>query len=211
MAFLGNCWSPRRAASVRTHPLAGNDGKRKRWGRLARALCLISLAASGAALAQDPAGTGQEYAVKAAFVYNFAKFTEWPDLAFADERAPVLLCIVGENRFTDHLTVFADKSVHGRSIAVREATAQDDLSRCHIAYFTGARSHETSQALQRIATHSVLAIGEDDAFLRDGGLIALSVVDNKIVFRVSIHSLQRSGLTVSSKLLRLADIYEQSR
>lgn len=154
-------------------------------------------------------GTNQEYELKAAFVFNFAKFTEWPDLAFIDESTPIDLCVVGSTPFSSHLDAFDGKTIHGRNINVKTLAADADVSRCHIAYFGQSSSQYVRATLGKLRGHGLLSIGEDQSFLHNGGLITLFIEDNKIKFRVNVSAIPKTGLKISSKLLRLADVYHE--
>lgn len=154
-------------------------------------------------------GVNQEYELKAAFVFNFAKFTEWPDLAFVDESTPIELCVVGATPFSAHLDAFHGKTIHGRNINIRALAVDADVSRCHIAYFGQSSNQNVSASLSKIRGHSLLSIGEEQSFLGNGGLITLFIEDNKIKFRINVSAIPQTGLKISSKLLRLADVYRE--
>lgn len=154
-------------------------------------------------------GVNQEYELKAAFVFNFAKFTEWPDLAFVDESTPIELCVVGVTPFSAHLDAFQGKTIHGRNINIKALAADADVSRCHIAYFGQSSNQVVTSSLGKVRGHSLLSIGEDQNFLSNGGLITLFVDNNKIKFRINVSAIPQAGLKISSKLLRLADVYRE--
>lgn len=171
--------------------------------------CGLSLCIAAPTIA-DVDAEASEYALKAAFVYHFAKFTEWPEMVFMDESSPVTLCIIGENRFPDAANAFAGKMVHGRALELRHLSREQDATRCHILFVSQDTAAPTRDVLASIRNRSVLAIGESDAFLREGGVINLRVSGNKVKFTVNVSSMQRSGLKISSKLLRLAEIYQEA-
>jgi hypothetical protein len=148
-----------------------------------------------------------EYEVKAAFLYNFAKFVEWPDNAFASADAPVVFCIVGTNPFDGALErVINDRTAHGRRILVQE-TAEGTPGACQLVFVSGsedgrvARVVQTTQAAQGAP---VLTVGESQAFNDAGGMIRLVVEEGGVRFDINAAIAERAGLKFSSQLLKLA-------
>ena len=148
-----------------------------------------------------------EYEVKAAFLYNFAKFVEWPDTAFAAPDAPIVFCIVGSNPFDGALErVINDRTAHGRRIVVHE-TAEPAPGSCHLVFVAGtedprvARVVQTSQAEQGAP---VLTVGESESFNDAGGMIRLVVEEGGVRFDINAALAERAGLKFSSQLLKLA-------
>ncbi len=156
--------------------------------------------------ANSPAAeAGLEYRVKAAFLYNFAKFVTWPAAAFPDGSAPVVFCIVGEDPFGDLLeSTTKDRKVEGRNIEIRRVTADALLAGCHLVFLSGSDVGRTARVLQQAKSAGALAIGESDDFLGGGGMIRLLVEDGKVRFDVSTRATETVGLKVSSQLLKLA-------
>ena len=157
------------------------------------------IAAYAGVRAQDASG---EYRLKAAFVYQFPQFVDWPDEAWHGAPA-VQLCVLQPNDFgsaLDELT--RGESLNGRPLVVRQIARVADLDGCHLA-FAGARSDATG-LLKAAATRPILTVGESDGFLRDGGVILLRVVNRRVRFEISTANARRAGLRISSQLLALA-------
>lgn len=194
--------------------LVNRSPERLRWHRQCRSwwslvlACGLALGRAMPSVANDDTGAN-EYALKTAFVYNLAKFTEWPERTFMDESSPVTLCVVGENRFADTATAVTGKTVHGRALELRQLSVEQDATRCHILFVAQDTAAPTRDVLASVRNRSVLAIGESDSFLREGGVINLAVSGNNVKFTVNVSAMQRSGLKISSKLLRLAEIYQE--
>jgi hypothetical protein len=143
-----------------------------------------------------------EAQVKAAFLYNFAKFIQWPTL----EGRPNALSIgiVGADRFRDVLgSIVSGKTVNGRDIEVRQVLDEDDVRAYHII-FIAAESRRTADVIQRVARAGVLTVGETAQFLRDGGVIQFYIRDNRVRFQINAAAANNAGLRISSQLLSLS-------
>lgn len=150
--------------------------------------------------AQSPS---DEYRLKAAFVYRFPQFVEWPVAAVQNART-LDVCVLQPNPFGSDLEQFVTgESLAGRPLRVRVIAGADAVQGCH-ALFAGAQSESTADILKAAVGHPVLTIGESDRFLEEGGIIALKLVDRRVRFDVSTANAQRAGLRISAQLLSLA-------
>jgi hypothetical protein len=175
-----------------------------RRARIASAV-LAALATAVVCAPMAGAEAALEYRVKAAFLYNFAKFVTWPSTAFTSSDAPVVFCIVGEDPFGDLLeSTTKDRKVEGRSIQIRRLPADSGLAGCHLVFVSGSDGTRTARVLQQATSAGALAIGESDDFLVEGGMIRLLVDEGKVRFDVSTRATDTVGLKVSSQLLKLA-------
>ncbi len=146
-----------------------------------------------------------EYQVKAAFLYNFAKFVEWPADAFADPHAPVVLGIVGEDPFDGLLEqIVAGKTVNGRNLLVRKLKPTDDLRNFHILFIGSTERKRLPQILVSLRESSVLTVGEGDRLNESGLTIQFIIRENKVRFAINLATAARARLKISSKLLALA-------
>ena len=149
-----------------------------------------------------------EYEVKAAFVYNFAKFVEWPSSAFADKDAPLVFCIVGHDPFKGELEHIVDgRTANGRRIVVRDDINPTDGSACHLAFVPAAEDARVMRvvpALHSASGATILTVGETDEFAAAGGMIRLFIEAERVRFDIDTVSAERAGLKVSSHLLKLA-------
>jgi len=189
------------AAPLPSGPLAG-----PRRDHVRRKLFLLVLAVwvgSRAPLAaQNLAG---ELDVKAAFLYNFAKFVEWPAESFATPSSPLVIAVVGDEPFAAALDrTVAGKAVQGRPIVVKRSKPLDDPLSCHIPFISALERNSIPQLLEKVRGASILTVGEAEGFAQRGGIINLLVTDNKLVFEINDRSARASGLRISSKLLTLA-------
>jgi len=163
---------------------------------------LVMLAAASAVPAQTP--QPGEKAVKAAFLYNFTKFVEWPQSAFSDATAPFRVCVFGDAAFRhDVEEMLTGETIAGRPLRVITPEA-GDIKGCHLAYFGSADGDRSAQVLAAMRGVPVLTVGEGRRFLQQGGVISFVLEDNRVRFDVNKRAVDRAGLTVSSKLLRVA-------
>lgn len=167
---------------------------------LKRTLALVVLlAASGTARAE----VASEYDVKAAFLYNFTKFVEWPASAFEDERSNFRICVYGEDPFGKSLWVVSDEPVAGRKVTLL-GMANLKPESCHILFISRSERSRISQILEELRDTPVLTVADTDGFLDRGGIINFVLEGSKVRFEISQQAAERAGIKISSKLLRLA-------
>ena len=158
----------------------------------------------------QPLETGRlllsEYHLKAAFLYNFAKFTEWPASAFPDPAAPLHLCVLGDNPFGTALRALDGRTVNVRPLAARHVRDVRDLSGCHMVFVSATGSKRLLQDLGQVESRPLLTVGDSPGFARAGGMIGLKIVDGRIKFEINVTSARRKGLWFDVRLLRLADV-----
>lgn len=169
--------------------------------------CLLAAAAPGGRAAAQ-GRQAQEYEVKAAYLYNFAKFVDWPGWAFPDEDAPVVLGVLGENPFGGALDALAGKAVKGRPLAVRRARRLDDLGPVHVLFIADSERARLPVIFEALRGRPVLTVGEMPGFARQGGMINLISAEGSVRFEINRGETLRAGLEVSSKLLRLATLVD---
>lgn len=153
-----------------------------------------------------------EYQVKAAMLYNFTKFVEWPvESPGAADRA-VTFCILGPNPFGSALEELLEgKLVMGRPTRVHHAAELRELSRCHILFLAGSEERRTPEIVRMLRSASVLTVGDDERFLKLGTVMAFSVREGKVRFTVNTRAAEAIALRISSKLLKLAITVESGR
>jgi len=139
--------------------------------------------------------------LKAAFVFNFAVFTEWPQEALAGG-APISLCASAGNALLPALTQLHDKLVNGHRIAVRASIAP--ARACHVLVLDGGDRERWPQLKRDLAGAHVLTVSDDQSISADGAVIALTRDDRRIGFDIDMGAARSARLNLSSKLLRLA-------
>ena len=161
----------------------------------------------GALPAAAAAETSREYLIKAAFLYNFAKFTEWPAGSFLDSDAPLDVCVFGEDPFGGALESIAGKTIRGRRVAVHRVASIEAGAACHLLFISASEATRLAGILEALRGRPVLTIAEMPGFARSGGIINLKTnPDDRIRFEINASIAKRAGLRLSSKLLNLAEI-----
>jgi len=168
-------------------------------------MLMVVTAVYGSRSVSAESRTPSEYQVKAAFLYNFAKFVEWPDTAFTSNSAPLNICILGNNPFNASLDDIRDKTVRGRPLSIRMNPDIDKLNQCHILFISASEKNQLSYIIQRLNNASVLTVADMEGFTSAGGMINLVMQDNKVSFDINLKSARLAGLKISSRLLKLAN------
>jgi hypothetical protein len=154
-------------------------------------------------LAQDSPPT--EYQIKAAFLYNFAKFVEWPTQVFTGPTSPIVIGVLGENVFGDDLErTIHGKAINGRPLQFKEYHSVTEATNCQILFISTSEKKHLPKILNGLHSASVLTVGETDQFVEAGGMINFIIEDNRVHFQINNKAAKKAGLTISSKLLSLA-------
>jgi hypothetical protein len=166
---------------------------------------MIAFALFGAKAAQCHHIKVQEADLKAAFIYNFSKFIDWPGNGAGSEHPEVFsICTIGSDTVVAALEKLEGKKTHGRFITITAFTAQA-VQHCDVLYIAESANKNLKKHLQGMAQQSVLTVGAGENFAQSGGMIEFVKKRNKIAFIVNADALLGAGLEASSKLLRLAD------
>jgi hypothetical protein len=153
---------------------------------------------------------GAEYSVKLGFLYNFTKFVEWPPDAFRDAGAPLVICIVGHDPFRQDLEAeLRTRKVGDRPVEVRSQTSNDKLTACHVVFVPDTEKNQSDRILRGLEGSRTLTVGETEGFAVLGGIINLTVEDNKVHFEINRLAADRAGLKIPSRLLSIAKIVKE--
>jgi hypothetical protein len=147
--------------------------------------------------------------VKAAFVYNFAKFVEWP----ADKTGTqVNLCILGESPLGfSALKAIDGRTVQDKPLVTKLLNKPDELKDCHIVFIAVSESNKIAHLLKTAHQHHVLTVSDMEEFAKTGGIIGLVKTDDKIRFEINLLAAKEAGVVISSRLLNLAlSIYDDN-
>lgn len=161
--------------------------------------------AAGHARAQGTPAVG-EYEVKAAFVFNFLRYVAWPEDASAPVCKPLTIAILGEDPFGKSIRRLSTRSVQGRPVAVRHCRSLQEVQTCALLFVCASEVHRLDTILKSAEDLPILVVGDTPGFAEAGGTVELYVEGTQIHFKVNIDAAKRSGLEISSKLLRLAEV-----
>jgi hypothetical protein len=180
----------------------------------------LACAAISPAQEQEPLYRGAEYRVKAAFVYNFIKFTQWPRTAFQDEESPIILCIASGDLFDGIISSIGltiggceksqdflklqGKTVSGRKLKITGSDESKKIEDCHVLFLCSTDKAFIAKTLDAVKDKNILTIGEIEEYTQMGGIITFFKEKNKIRFKVNRCAAKRAGLKLRSQLLMSA-------
>lgn len=145
--------------------------------------------------------------VEAVFLFNFSQFVDWPPQAFPQVDSPIVIGVLGSDPFDGTLDeVVRGETVKGRPLVVRRFQRVEQLTDCHILFISRSERPRLEPIVQTLKGRSILTVSDLDEFATEGGIIGFVMLDNKIRLRVNLEAAKEAGLTLSSKLLRPAQI-----
>lgn len=184
----GSCWHARRLAGVLLGLLA--------W---------FGCVPTAPQAASPEPGASKEYQVKAAFIYNFTKFVEWPGHSFPEASTPLIIAVLGANPFGPELQkAVENRRVNGRELVIRQVNTVAELNQAHVAFLGLADPARMSESLATLRRRPVLTIGERESFVREGGMIGFILEGDKVRFAINMEAAQEGGLKISAQLQKLA-------
>ena len=194
--------------SGRANPVRTRSHAPALRGSCALALLVLLLSGMFPARAQTP----KEYQIKAAFLFNFAQFVEWPSAAFADASAPISIGVLGDDPFGPVL----DQTVQGETINHRKLIIQrsqrvEDLKGCHLVFISKSEKSRLTDIFDSLGSASILTVSETENFARRGGIINFYLEGNKVRFEINSDAAQRKGIKISSQLLKLGKVVGTER
>ncbi len=159
--------------------------------------------AGGHARAQD--STPSEYQVKAAFIWNFAKFIDWPPPSFSSPDGPLTIGVLGDNPLSETLGEFLKgKTANNRPLVAKQCRTLDEAKTCHVLFVSASESKRLPEILAELSKSSVLTVSETDQFIKEGGMINFFREGNKFRFQINDQAARSAGLKIASKLLELS-------
>jgi hypothetical protein len=154
--------------------------------------------------AEDP--KPGEYQIKAAFLYNFAKFVEWPADAFAQKSDTMNLCILGDDPFGPDLKPVQGEIIGNKRLTIKHVKATQPLKECHLLFVCKSEKKQLSKIVNTLKGASILLIGDTDGFAQQNIIINFYLEENKVRFEINTDAAKLARLKISSKLLKLAKI-----
>ena len=148
-----------------------------------------------------------EQDVKAAYLFNFAKFVEWPDSSFVDNKAPIVFAVLGDSKLALVLEKTVEgKAINGRALAIKELKSVKDLEPCHILFVGESQKADLPAILGVVACKNTLTVSDIDGFTRQGGACRFFIEERKVRFELNLDATRRAELKVSSKLLKVGKV-----
>lgn len=171
--------------------------------QLAAVVLAWSLIGVGSLPAQQPKATA--YEVKAAYLFNFGKFVEWPPKVAAGTNAPFTICVLGKDPFGASLdSTIAGEAIDGRSVLAKRFSKPQEALNCRVLFISSSEDAQLKEILATLEKTSVLTVSDISQFTRRGGMIQFVDDANKVRFEVNLTVAERAGLTLSSQLLKVA-------
>jgi hypothetical protein len=149
--------------------------------------------------------SAREYQIKAAFLYNFAKFIQWPEKPGVGDESTFNLCVLGKDPFGETLDSLEGTRINGRKVSIKRLSTLEEVENCQIIFVCRSEQNQLNQIIARLEGENVLTVGDMEDFARRGGVISFMMIDRKVRFDVNIDAAERAGLHISSKLLKLAN------
>jgi len=182
-------------------PFACMTGRVRR-GAPALASALLALVLSAAAF-QVGADEALEDRLKAAFIYHFTQFIEWPELRDSESFS---VCVLGDSATFASLDAIAGKSTQGRTLTVTHFRKERDLDSCQVVFLRPPDPGGDKTQLRAFAAHHILTVSDSAGFTAAGGIVQFFLEENHVRFAINTDAAGRAGLVISSKLLRLAKV-----
>jgi hypothetical protein len=177
---------------------------------LSRVLRLLAMAGAGLAISAQGlygADAPTENQVQAVFLYNFSRFVEWPAQAFAAANDPFVIGIVGSDPFGVRLDeAVRNEQVNGHPLTVRRFRSVAEIGNCQILFIDRSEIGHLGQILAALEHHSTLTVSQAEGAAQHGVMIQFATENSRIRLRINVESARAAGLTISSKLLRPAEI-----
>jgi hypothetical protein len=169
-------------------------------------IALLLLITNLASTAQST--PSREYELKAVFLFNFSQFVEWPIASFSTRQAPFVIGILGKNPFGVYLEeIVSGEKANGHAVTIQYYNDVKEISACQILFINVAGTKNTQRIIESLKGHTILTVSDASDFSELGGMVRFFTRDNKIKFEINPDASRASGLVISSKLLRLAEIF----
>ena len=153
----------------------------------------------------------REYVLKAVFLYNFTQFVNWPADAFASPQSPLVIGILGENPFGNYLEqTVKDEKISEHDVVVKYCQDEEDAKDCHILFINLRDAQKYMPVIEALKGKNILTVSDAPNFSKQGGMISFLNKENKIKLQVNLGVSESAGLTLSSKLLRIAEIVQSN-
>jgi hypothetical protein len=173
-------------------------------------LCFFILNSFSIKNIQAQNGAPSEYEVKAAYIFNFAKFIEWPSYLFPNNNNQFIIGILGSDPFGESFEKIINKRlVHGKTVEIKRIKNLSENESYHILFISSSEKKKIKYILKSLEEMPILTIGEVSEFNYYGGIIQFILEENSVLFRLNADAARTAGLSISSQLLEVARIYKK--
>jgi hypothetical protein len=149
----------------------------------------------------------KEYDLKATFLYHLAQFVEWPAEAFPTEETPLVIGVLGTDPFGKVLDdIVENEVVKNHKLTTQRYRTVEEITSCHILFISQSEGGRLDRILADLKQRSILTVGDTEGFAQRGGMVRFLTEKNKIRLRINVDAAKAANLTISSKLLRAADL-----
>lgn len=142
--------------------------------------------------------------VKAAYLYNFAKFIKWPGPAFIHEKSPLLIGVMGDDSFADKLGPLTSRTVRNRPFEIKKLKTSKQAQACHMVYINTSSSAELSNILEQLKARPIITIGDNNKFAAQGGIIQFIKIRDRLRFIINLDAAKINQVQINAQLLSLA-------
>lgn len=154
----------------------------------------------------------REYKIKAAFLFNFTHFVEWPANSFSTSQSPLVIGILGPNPFGNHLEeLIAGESVEKHPLLIKHFSTTDEVDNCHILFINIKDKKTLLSTIEKLKGKNILTVSDVDQFSKLGGMIRLYTKDDKVNIEINLDATKEEDIVVSSKLLKLSEIVKTNK
>ena len=181
----------------------------KNFPRNLSLVCCLAILVTGHSYGRTPAQVQplREYQVKAVFLFNFTRFVEWPATAFEGSSSPLVVGILGSDPFGPFLEeAIRNESSNGHPLVMKKFRNVEDIDSCHMLFIHTAAKSDLKTVLEKAESAGILTVGDAPGFAEQGGMIQFVTRGGKTRIRINLAAAKAAGLTISSKLLGLAEI-----
>lgn len=177
--------------------------------RLRRVIAALAFAGLASLASAGPPITGHEAEVKAAALYNVITFTDWPDGAFSSVDAPLIIGVLGQSPVTAPLNdVVARETWRGRLLKLQPVSTPAEAKACHVLFIARSEQGRWRNVSVQLAQLPILTVSDADTFALQGGMVQFAIEQNRLRLIVNLNSTRAAGLSISSKVLRLAQVID---
>jgi hypothetical protein len=170
------------------------------------ALTLMILILVGSLSLNAQAEENREYLIKVGFIYNLAKFLDYPSGSFKNDTCPFILVIYGTDPFGSAIEAIRDRPVKGRRLVVKQAQRMDQLEEAHMVYISSSEKKNLKAIFAALSGRPVLTVSDQNFFAEAGGMVGLVTVEEKIKLEINLEAVKASRIGVDFQLLKLAKI-----